>query len=347
MREIFHSKPWITAEDEAAVHAALVSGWLAQGTGVCRFEEKMSEWLNTSGAVAVGSGGAAIELALRALACGPGAEVVLPTYVCRTVLDAVITVGAQPVPCDVGSDWVVQAKDVAPHLTSHTRAIIVPHMYGIYADLPAIRKLGYPIIEDAAQALGSTAQHANQGDLVVLSFHPTKCITTGEGGMVLSRDPGLVAKCRLGRDANEHTFGRQFSPMSDIAATLGLSQLARYPEFLRRRQVIAQRYRETLSKIPGLDPEWLDRVNTMFFRFPLRRTGGLDQCQADFKRRGIHVRRGVDLLLHRLLEIPDAQFPSAMANFSTTVSLPIYPALGSTELENCLQAVTAVLGTNG
>lgn len=346
MGEIFHSQPWITAEDEAAVGAVLRSGLLTQGTGVPCFEEKISQWLNSSGAVAVGSGGAAIELALRTLECGPNSEVVLPTYVCRTVLDAVVTVGARPVLCDAGPNWLVQPQEITPHITSRTSAIIVPHLYGMYADVQAIRKLGYPVIEDAAQAFGSTAQHAIQGDLVVLSFHPTKCLTTGEGGMILSQDKGLLAKCRLRRDASERTFGRQFSCLSEIAAALGLSQFARYPEFLRRRTAIALNYQTALNGLPGLDLEWLEHVDTMFFRFPLKRAGGLDRCQADFLSRGIHVRRGVDQLLHRLLGIPDSLFPSAVAHFDTTVSLPIYPALNSTQLETCLQAATEIFGKN-
>lgn len=346
MGEIFHSKPWITAEDTTAVREVLESGLLAQGVGTACFEEKMSRWLDASGAVAVGSGGAAMELALRALECA-GGEVILPTYVCRTLLDAVVSVGARPVLCDVGPDWVVQASDIAPHITADSRAIIVPHMYGVYADISAIRQLGLPIIEDAAQALGSSAQHAEQGDLITLSFHPTKCLSTGEGGMVLSRNPDLIHRCRRARDAGEQTFGRQFAPMSGIAAALGLSQLDRYPEFLSRRQLIAQRYRSVLGKFTNLDLGWLDRVETMFFRFPLKHPGGLDRCQAEFLSRGIHVRRGVDKLLHRMRGSSDVQFPMAVAHFSTTVSLPIYPALDNDQQENCLQAASAILGHHG
>lgn len=347
MAELLHSKPWITAEDEAAVQAVLVSGMLAQGVHARRFEEQMTQWLAAAGAVAVGSGGAAIELALRALDCGPGTEVILPTYVCRTVLDAVVAVGAKPVVCDVGRNWVIEAKNITPHLTARTRAIIVPHLYGVYADIAAIRGLGYPIIEDAAQALGSTAQHTTQGDLLVLSFHPTKCLTTGEGGMVLSQNAALIARCREGRDGGERIFGRQFSPLSEISAALGLSQLARYPEFLRRRYEIAQRYRKILGQLWGIDLGWLDRVNTMFFRFPFKRPGGLDSCRADFAHKGIHVRRGVDQLLHRLLEISDAPFPSAVAHFSDTISLPIYPALEANQLESCVRATEAIFVKNG
>ncbi len=343
MEEIVHSKPWISNEDEAAVRAVLTSGILAQGACCPRFEEEMSQWLGVSNGVGVGCGGAAIELALRALDCGPDAEVILPTYVCRTVLDAVVAVGAKPVICDVGPNWVVQKSNISPHITMRTRAIIVPHMYGGYADIQTIRELGYPVIEDAAQALGSSAQHAIQGDLIVLSFHPTKCLTTGEGGMVLACDSTLIAKCRLGRDANESTLGRQFAPLSEIAAALGLSQLARYNEFLSRRRSIAHVYKNALKGQTGIEQDTTNPIDTMYFRFPLHRTGGVDRCQEAFRRHGIHVRRGVDRLLHRLMGTPDSEFPTAVAHFSTTVSLPIYPALHPHEIETCARAIAAIL----
>lgn len=346
MGEIFHSRPWITAEDEAAVRAALASGWLAQGDLTTRFEEEMSRWIGAAGAVAAGSGGAALQLALHTLECGPGSEVILPTYVCRTVLDAVVTGGARPVLCDVGPDWVVRSEEITPHLTPLTRAIIVPHMYGVYADVAAIRRLGVPVIEDAAQALGPATMPAVRGDVIVLSFHPTKCLTTGEGGMVLALDARLVEKCRRGRDVADGTLKRQFAPLSDIAAALGRSQLTRYTDFLGRRQAMAQRYHESLRPLAGIDLEWLNRVESMFFRFPLRRSGGVARCQAEFLRHGVHVRRGVDQLLHRLLGLPDEQFPSAVTHFQQTISLPIYPTLDSAQLGACIRAAVSVLSQN-
>jgi UDP-4-amino-4-deoxy-L-arabinose-oxoglutarate aminotransferase len=318
---------------------------LAQGAMTPRFEEKMSDWLGANGAVAVGSGGAALELALRALDCGPKSEVILPTYVCRTILDAVVSVGAQPIFCDIGPNWVIEVKNLRPLITSQTRAVIAPHMYGIFADISSIRSLGVPIIEDAAQALGATKQHGIQGELIVLSFHPTKCMTTGEGGMVLSRDTSLVEKCRQGRDATERTFGRQFSPLSEIASALGLSQLTRYSEFLRLRQEMATIYQRELGRLSCVDIQWLIRTQSMYFRFPFQCDGGIEAYQEAFQRKGIHIRRGVDRLLHRSLGFPDADFPTATEKFETTLSLPIYPSLSDQELRTCVLVASEILGS--
>lgn len=339
MSEVAHSRPWITDDDKAAVTRELSGGMIAQGETAARFETGMARWLGRAGGVATASGGAALVLALRALGCGPGHEVVLPTYVCRAVLDAVVGVGALPVLCDAGPDWVVRPEEISPHLTSRTRAVIAPHLYGIFADVAAIRALGVPVIEDAAQALGDAAAHRVQGDLLVLSFHPTKCLTTGEGGMTLARDPALLARARAARDESG-------ARLSDLAAALGLSQLARYPEFLRRRLALARVWHDALRDLPGLDLGWHGRRRSMFFRFPFHRAGGLERCQSEFQRRGIHVRRGVDLLLHRTLGLADAAFPNATEHFNTTVSLPLYPALTDAEHADCVRAARAIFSSH-
>src|SRR5579862_2405809 len=167
MKEILHSKPWITDDDLQAVEAVLRGGMLAQGGVTARFEQALNEWVGGAGAIGVGSGSAAIVLALEALDVGPSHEVVLPTYVCVSVLEAVITVGAKPVLADVGENWVMTHDDAVPLVTSRTRAIIVPHMYGVFADVPSFRSLGIPVIEDCAQGLDDRHARQIEGDIAI------------------------------------------------------------------------------------------------------------------------------------------------------------------------------------
>jgi UDP-4-amino-4-deoxy-L-arabinose-oxoglutarate aminotransferase len=291
----------------------------------------------------VASGAAAVLLALLALEIRPGDEVVLPTYVCHTVLEAVLTAGATPVCCDVGPDWVVTPDNAAPCLSKRTRALIVPHMYGIFAPVASFRTFGIPVIEDCAQALAGCSQRRIEGDIAVFSFHPTKCLTTGEGGMALAADPRLAEAMRSHRDGSVKTPRRRlFSPLSDLAAGLGLSQLARYEEALARRAHLAQIYRRRLAPLlPGCLPDKSDR-QTMWLRFPLRIPGGLDSCRELFAARGIQVRQGVDRLLHRLLNLPDLEYPAATRHFQETVSLPLYPALTDAEHTRCLAAAEEI-----
>src|SRR5262245_4468864 len=318
---------------------------VAQGERTRGFERAVAAWVGATDGVAVGSGTAALDLALESLDLAEGDQVVLPSYVCGSVMEAVVARGALPALCDVGRDWVVTASDVAARLGPRVRAIVVPHMYGIFADVAAFRRFGIPVVEDFSQAVGAAGERPISGDVAVVSFHPTKCLTTGEGGMALSNRPPLLERMRQLRDGTDRGVrGRRFSPMSDLAGALGLSQLARYERALARRRLIADRYRTILA---ALAPECLPEstfANTMFFRFPVRLPGGTEAHAASFAARGVVVRKGVDRLLHRTLGLADAEFPVSVSLFETTVSLPIYPALSDEELSRCLEAAQGVLG---
>lgn len=344
MKELIpHSRPWITEADIASVSTVLASSMLGQGQQVRMLEQRIAAWLNAEDGVAVASGSAGLVLALYGLGVGVGDEVIVPTYVCRSVLEAVLTVGAQPVLCDVGTEWVITPSNVSHLLTSSTRAIVVPHMYGIFADVGSFRRLGVPIIEDFAQALDDRAQRSSLGDVAVLSFHPTKCLTAGEGGMVLSSNLEITRRMRILRDGDGDSYSaRMFAPMSDVAAALAHAQLDRYQESLLRRREIAGRYLKTVRQICPSALNMDAFARSMFFRFPLRLAGGLVACQDAFYSLGVCVRRGVDELLHRRLGFSDSEFPEAVAHYATTVSLPIYPALTRHQESRCLDAIMSV-----
>lgn len=344
MTEIPHSKPWITPADEAAVSDVLRSGMIAQGAVTRRFETAVAEWHGCAYAgVATGTGAGALQLALRALGCGPGTEIISPTYTCPTVLEAMVATGATPVLVDAGEDWRPDPVLTRARLTPRTRAIIVPHLFGLRTDLAPFRALGVPVVEDCAQLFGPRSWHAVQGTIAIFSFHPTKCLTTGEGGMALTPDPDLARRMRALRDGEAARSSRWlFSPLSDLAAALGLSQLERYPEFLARRRDLHARYSAALKPVLPEGVAWLDRVPTMHYRFPLRVPGGTDRFAEGFLQQGVHIRRAVDRLLHRSLGRPDSDFPGARRLYDETVSLPIYPALTEAEFTHCLHAATAL-----
>jgi len=343
MSPITHSKPWITDDDHRALSEVLASNMLAQGE-LCRaLERKLADWVAAAGGVATGSGSAALVLALKALGVGAGDEVVLPSYVCRSVLEAVLAAEGVPVLCDVGEEWVITVESAARRLTPRTKAIIAAHMYGVFADTKAIGTLGIPVIEDCAQAVDGHRQRALQSDVAFFSFHPTKCLTSGEGGLAVSADADMVERMRAIRDGSvAEARARLFAPMSDLAAGLALSQLKRYPDMLSRRRSIAERYRAALNHIPSVSLNPGAFARSMFFRFPVRTGGGLQGCQQAFQDHGIHVRRGVDELLHRLMNCADNEYPISTELFCTTVSLPIYPALSASEESSCVENAAAI-----
>jgi perosamine synthetase len=342
-----HSRPWVDEADLSSVMDILRSEQIGQGATTSLFEAALSRWLDIEAAgVAVASGGAALWMALCALDVQRGDDVILPTYVCRSVFDAVLAAGATPVLADVGPEWVLTPATVAPRVNTRTRAIIVPHMYGIFADVAAFRQFDVPVIEDCAQALDRPSRWRMRGDIGVFSFHPTKCFTTGEGGLALARDPSLNDRLRAVRDGDAGV-SRVAAPMSSIAAGLGLSQLARLDASLARRRAIAATYRLALGETGVTRLRRTPWCRTMHFRFVMSDAGGFDAAADYFLRRGIIVRRGVDALLHRALGMSDEWFPMAAELFETTVSVPIYPALTDAQVTTCAEALGAWATAHG
>lgn len=345
---IRHSRPSIEGRDLAAVAAVLGTGMLAQGELTARLEAESASWFAARGAVAAGSGSACIYLALKALGIGPDDEVILPTYVCASVMQAVVSAGAQPVFCDVGPDWLVTRETAGARKSARTRAVIVPHIYGLFADVESLTALGVPVIEDFAQALPAKGSRPLAGTIGVLSFHPTKCICAGEGGIAITSDARLLGSMRKLRDGGHAAAPRLFSPLSDLASSLGLSQLGRYGEFLATRRKIGARY---LRALESVCPDWLPARALLeagvLFRFPLSVPAGFGAVEEKFLAAGVIVRRGVDELLHRVAGEPDALYPRSTAHFEHTVSLPIYPALTPAEQDRVVNSAVSIFGDRG
>jgi UDP-4-amino-4-deoxy-L-arabinose-oxoglutarate aminotransferase len=340
--DIPHSKPWLSEEDSRAVQGVLSSSMLAEGEKVHEFEAAVSERIGAAGGVATSSGTAALALALKTLNIGPKDEVVIPTYVCRAVYNAVKWTGASPVLCDVTEEWCMTPEIVTPRLSARTKAVVVVHAFGIASPVDGIAALGVPVVEDLAQAFGGSWKGAPLGSLGVMSvcsFHATKTLCTGEGGMVLAREEKFLGRLRdLARE------GVRF-PFSNLQAALGLSQLSRYDRFLARRRDIAQKYFTSLNNLSLRLPEGV-KDKSMFFRFPLRMAGGknFDTVRATFEQHRVHVRRGVDALLHPWIGLDPRDYPGAERCFAETLSIPLYPAMSDEEVEAVVAACRRVFG---
>lgn len=340
VRPIPHSRPWILEKDRRAVDATLHSGMISHGNLVAEFENKIQQYLGVSHAISQASGTAALILALRSLNIMQGDEVILPTYVCRNVLEAVLSVGASAKICDVDETGVLTADTVKTLVTQKTKAIIVVHIFGHPCDLTQIKMIEVPIIEDACQAFGLSVNGLMagvMGDVGIFSFHATKCLTTGEGGMLVTDD------AKIGMRASELTNGgvlpksRSVAPMSDLQASLGFSQLDRYPEFVARRTELRKQYTRA-SNDAGI-PIGTDMRSNLLFRFTLRTNSAFELVQEFFSKQGVSVRRGVDVLLHRLLGLDDTLFPNAIRLYQQTVSVPFYPSLTQDEADRVKKAI--------
>ena len=316
---------------------------IAQGALVEEFEYSVGSYLRLGFGVATSSGTAALVLALQILGIGRGAEVILPTYVCRSVLEAVMTVGATPKICDVGHNWVMTSDEVERFVSDRTAAIIAVHIFGIPVDVESLKDFEVPVIEDACQALGMKVNGVpagGLGDLGILSFHATKCLTTAEGGMVVSNNNQLIADARRRRDGTNGIAERTPTPLSDLQAALGLSQLSRYDQFLERRRKLRSLYTQAFQSSDVV--ELLDSDTDFLFRFPLRVKTPFKVLQAKMRERNVAIRQGVDQLLHRDMGMADGSYPNAVKAFEHTASIPFYPALCEQECKDVAEALIEV-----
>jgi perosamine synthetase len=242
--------------------------WISsQGKYVRRFAESFGEYVGNPNALAVSNGTTALHLALVTLGIGPGDEVIVPDFTFAAPVNAVLYVGATPVIVDV--DRITSTIDVdeaEKAITERTRAIIPVHLYGHPANMNRVMALaqrhGLLVIEDCAEALGSFYEGihvGNRGDAATFSFYGNKTITTGEGGMLLFRDPAMFERAATLRDHGMSPQRRYWHAeigfnyrMTNIQAAVGVAQMERVAEFVRRKRWNAAQYHQRLSSIEGL-----------------------------------------------------------------------------------------------
>ncbi len=264
--------PWITEKEVEYVAEACREGWYSNATLYpTRFEEAFGEYVGRRNAIAMPSCTSSIHLALLAAGVGPGDEVIATETTWIGSAAPITYVGASPVFADIERrSWCIDAESVRRNVTPRTKAVVIVDLYGVMPDMDAIadvaREHGLVVIEDAAQAVGAMfkgRRAGSFGDFSAFSFHGTKALTTGEGGMLLTDDDDLAARCRwLGDQAHERgTFWNMEVAykykMSSLQAALGLAQLERVGELLERKAEIFGWYRDRLGDMPhlSLNPE--------------------------------------------------------------------------------------------
>lgn len=337
-----HSRPLLGAEEEAAALRVLRSGRLAQGPEVAALEAEAAAALGTRYAVALAHGTAALHLGLLGLGAGPGTTVLLPSYACTSLLNAVVLAGAEPVlvDCAPGSAD-MDLHDAAARLRPDTVAALVPHLFGRPLDVRALER-HVPVLTDGTHAPGATVRGrpaARQGHGCAFSFYATKMMAAGEGGL-LTTDRAPLA--RLARDLRSYDERPEYRlrfnyKMTEVAAAVLRVQLRRLPEFLERRRAIAQVYRRELGHLLEAPEPMSGEVPYRFpARVPARRLPGLLQA---LRRDGVGAARPVFRPLHRYLDRPAGEYPHAERAWRQIVSLPLHPSMTEAEVEQVVDAV--------
>jgi perosamine synthetase len=345
-----HSMPTLGEEEAKGLQEVLASGRITTGEEVERFEQGMASYLGVSGAVATSSGTAALHLSLLAVGVKEGDEVICPSFTCSALLNAVYHCLATPRLVDVDEETMnISLAATRKALTKRTAAIIIPHMFGNPVEaMDDFLALGPPLIEDCAQSLGATScgrMTGTWGAAAIFSFYATKVITTGQGGMVASRNKGLLERVRDLRqyDKKEDYKVRYNFCMTDLLATMGRIQLEKLPSFLKAREERAQWYDKHIQGLKGVI---VPRKGGIYYRYIVRiKDGKLDRVIGELHRGGIEAQRPVFRPLHRYLGLDG--FASTERVFAEALSLPIYPRIKADEVRNialCLRR--AVEDTN-
>ncbi len=263
------SGPWITEKEIAYVTDAVTNAWYENhATYHDRFEKAFAAYHGVKHAVSLPSCTAGLHLALAALGVGPGDEVVVPDVTWIATSAPVHYVGAQPVFADIDRHtWCLDATSLDAVITPRTKAVIAVDLYGNLPDMAALRRVtearGIAFIEDAAEAHGSMQagrKAGTFGDVGVFSFHGSKTLTTGEGGMLITDNSDLFARVHVLRDhgrapGDRYFFNREVAykyKMSSMQAALGLAQLERLDELVAKKRQIFAWYRDRLGDVAGL-----------------------------------------------------------------------------------------------
>jgi dTDP-4-amino-4,6-dideoxygalactose transaminase len=361
-------RPFIGPEEAEAVRRVLESRWLGMGAMARQFEKRLEEYLGARYVVAVGSGSAALHLALDALELQSEDEVILPSFTFAACPQAVLAAGARPVFCEVIPESLnIDVDDVSRRLTPRTRAIMPIHYGGFpcpMGELLALaREHGLQVVEDAAHAFGSAYNGkmiGTLGDLTCFSFDPVKNVTCGDGGAVATDNDDFATRVRLGRNLgiSRDSWVRRESPqpwsydvvspgfryhMSDVHAAIGLAQLDRIDELKDRKRRLVRRYAHGLRGLEGVIPVLGEIDSALPFLFAIRVPGDRRAALLD------HLREyGVQAWVHF---VPNHVQP-AFARFAEplpvtervsaeVLTLPLYYELSDADVDRVCGAVRA------
>ncbi len=381
MDRISVMRPWLGEEEIEAVTEVISSGWIAQGPRTAEFERAFSQAQGVGYGVATSSCTAALHLALVVSGVRAGDDVVVPSFSFIATANAVTYVGARPVFADVDpTTGNVTAETVEAVITPATTAVIAVDQGGVPVDLVPLRDLcdhrSLVLVEDAACGAGSTYAGRPVGtgaDVTAWSFHPRKLLTTGEGGMLTTDNPEWAARAKRLREhsmdlsaADRHSsvlparesyteIGFNYR-MTDLQAALGLVQLRRLPEMVRRRRSLAADYRTVLDSLPDLrfvtDPAYGTTNFQSFWvevlpGFPVDRDELLAWLAAD----GISARRGI-MAAHREpayanhsgLVVP---LPVTERLTDSTLILPMYHTMTAEELDRVVDSIVTAARAPG
>lgn len=372
--------PEIGEEEIAEVVDSLRSGWITTGPKAKRFEEDFAAFLGKDiYVVGVNSATAGLHLALEAIGIGPGDEVITTAHTFTATAEVIRYLGAHPVLVDIDPNtFCINPQGIRRAISSRTKAILPVHYGGMSCDMEAIlaiaREHGLKIIEDAAHALPTTYCSKLIGtldsDATVFSFYATKTITTGEGGMLVTRNAAIAERARVMRlhGINRDAFDRYTSDipswyyevvapgfkynMTDLAAAIGIHQLKKIGTFHKKREEMAARYDDELKNLPVILPPRPSRDTHSWHLYVIQLSEKVGISRDDFIRKMFE--RGIGCSVHYTplhlhpywrdtYKFSANDFPHTLNTYKRSISLPIYPKMTANDQMRVIDSIKQIL----
>ena len=348
------ARPDLGDEEAAAVAEVLASGMIAQGKRVAELEERWAELIGVPHAIAMGNGTLALMSIFAGLGLGPGDEVITVAHTFAATANAILFTGATPVFVDIERDtYLIDAGRIEAAITPRTRVICPVHLFGLVADMDMITAIadrhGLAVVEDACQAHGATFRGRRAGSFGhgAFSLYATKNMTTAEGGFVTTADDRVADWLRVYRNQGMRSryqfemLGFNFR-LTDIAAAIGLVQLAKLERNTNRRQDLAAQYTEVFRDLPVRTPVVPDGRAHVFHQYTIDVGPARDAILADLRDAGIGADVYYPVPVHRQAYIMErglhADLPVTDAAAAQTLALPIYPGLTESEQATVIHA---------
>jgi perosamine synthetase len=358
------AKPEIDAREEELVLEVLRSGRLSLGPMAERFESDFAAWLGVEDAVAVSSGTAGLHLGVRALGWGPGDEVLTSPFSFVASANCLLYEGARPVFCDVDAETLnLDPTAAAAAVGENTAGILPIHIFGYPAAMAELEALAVKhdlgLLEDACEALGAVDSEGRKvgarGNIATFAFYANKQLTTGEGGMMVSDDPAVVARLRSERNQGRAADmgwldhgGLGFNyRLSDVASALGVAQVEKLDRMLADRARVAALYEQGLSAIEGVRPPVAGRGKELrswfVYTVQLPEHADRDATIAALAERDVASKAYlpcIHLFPHlRELGYREGQFPVAEAASARSLALPFFPAMSESQVARVCEAL--------
>ena len=350
-KKIPFAVPHIGEQEENEVAETVRSTWLTMGPRVKAFEEQVASYVGAKHAIAVSSGTAALDVALKVLGISPGEEIIVPAFTYIATANAVLYQHAVPVFAEIDPrTFNIDPDDVARKITAKTRCIVSIDYGGQSADYDALRNIadehGIYLVQDGAHSIGAEYKGrrlCNFGAINTISFHAAKVVTSVEGGMVITDDDNFARLARIIRNQGEDPVQKYYHVllghnyrMTDLHAAVGLKQFARLPNLLQKRKEIAASYTEQLKQLEGdVTVPYVEPWNKHAWFFYGILIENRDEVVRYLKSKGIDTRIAWPLPVNKqplyMATHGNMRYPAAEEVSRRILNLPLYPEMKEEE----------------